>query len=201
MSVQAVYERELQQRGYQSDPAQLRALIEREKPDLVVPEIEAIATAKAREAGVAAAGEKFGELSKTVDEVINDIVDTKARSHFEKIADAHPDFNEIGASEEFKTYVDSLPDDQKGAAMETIANGNARSIIKLLDGFKAANVQGAKDGAAPSEGLTEAQGESIVDEAFEDSALDAAEGVRSSGMKLPEEPKAGGNYEDAWNDF
>ena len=31
MSVQAVYERELQQRGYQSDPAQLRAIASLER--------------------------------------------------------------------------------------------------------------------------------------------------------------------------
>ena len=164
--------------------------------------IEAIATAKAREAGGAAAEQKFGEIKGTVDEVINDIVDSKARAHFEQIAEAHPDFQEIGASEEFKTYVDSLPDADKEKAMQVIANGSAKQIVKLLDGFKAANAAGEKAGGEPVGELTEAQGESIVDEAVaEDPALDAAEGVRSSGMKLPEEPKAGGNYEDAWNDF
>jgi len=155
--------------------------------------IEAIAVAKAKEAGGAAASEKFGELSKTVDEVIADIVDTKARSHFEIIADRHPDFQEVGASEEFKAYVEALPDDQKGQAMEVIANGSAKQIVKLLDGFKASAT------AAPAEELTEAAGESIVDEATEEQ-MDAAEGVRSSGMKLPEQPKSS-NYEDAWNDY
>lgn len=163
--------------------------------------IEAIAVAKAKEAGGAAASEKFGELKGTVDEVIADIVDTKAKAHFEQIAAAHPDFQEIGASEEFKQFVDGMPDADKEATMQVIAGGTAKEINKLLTAFKnsgaAAEAPGEDNG-----GLTEAQGESVVDEAVaEDPALDAAEGVRSSGMKLPEEPKAGGNYEDAWNDY
>jgi hypothetical protein len=153
--------------------------------------IEAIATAKAREAGT----QVVGELKGTVDEIIGDIVDTKAKAHFERIADAHPDFNEIGESEEFKTYIESLPDDQKGAALETIGNGTAKQIIKLIDGFKAANKAGGD--AAPE--LTEAK-ESIVDEVSDDQ-LDAAEGVRSSGMKLPEQPQKADDYASAWDSF
>jgi hypothetical protein len=157
--------------------------------------IEAIATAKAKEAGGAAASEKFGEIAKTVDDVIADIVDTKAKAHFEQIADAHPDFQEVGASEQFKAYVEALPEGDKEQAMQTIANGSAKQIIKLLNNFK------AQVPAAKNDELTEAQGESVVDEAVaEDPALDAAEGVRSSGMKLPDEPKAAG-YEDAWNEY
>ncbi len=162
--------------------------------------IEAIATAKAKEAGGAAASEKFGELSKTVDEVIADIVDTKAQKHFETIASAHPDFNEIGASEEFKTYVESLPEADKEAAMGVIANGSAKQIVRLLDGFKAANAAGAQAGGEAMGGRTEAQGESIVGEVSGEQR-DAAEGVRSSGMKLPEQPKAAGDYAGAWDEF
>jgi hypothetical protein len=153
--------------------------------------IEAIATAKAREAGT----QVVGELKGTVDEIIGDIVDSKAKAHFERIAEAHPDFNEIGESEEFKTYIESLPDDQKGAALETIAGGSAKQIVKLLDGFKAANKAGGD--AAPE--LTEAK-ESIVDEVSDD-MLDAAEGVRSSGMKLPEQPQKSDDYASAWDQF
>lgn len=155
--------------------------------------IEAIAVAKAKEAGASAASEKFGEISKTVDEIIGDIVDTKARSHFEAIADAHPDFQEVGSSEEFKAYVEAMPEAGREQAMRVIANGSAKQIIKLLDGFKKSAA------AAPAEELTQSAGESIVDAATEEQ-MDAAEGVRSSGMKLPDQPKAAG-YEDAWDQF
>jgi hypothetical protein len=153
--------------------------------------IEAIATAKAREAGT----QVVGELKGTVDEIIGDIVDSKAKAHFEKIADAHPDFNEIGESEEFKTFIDSMPEEGKGAALDTIANGSAKSIIKLLNDFKSAN-QAAGD-AAPE--LTEAK-ESILDEVSEDQ-MDAAEGVRSSGMRLPDAPQKADDYASAWDQF
>jgi hypothetical protein len=162
--------------------------------------IEAIATAKAKEAGGAAASEKIGELKGTVDEIIGDIVDTKAKAHFEQIAEAHPDFNEIGASEEFKTYIESLPEGDKEQAMQVLGNGSAKQIVKLLNNFKAANAAGAKAGMEQPGELTEAQGESIVDE-VSDEQLDAAECVRSTGMKLPEQPAASAGYEDAWKDF
>lgn len=162
--------------------------------------IEAIATAKAREAGTAAVDAKVGELKGTVDEIIADISDTKTRSHFETIADKHPDFQEVGDSEEFKTYIESLPDDQKGQALDVIAGGSAKQIIKLLDGFKSANAAGAKQGMGDVGELTEAK-ESIVDEAIDESAMDAAEGVRSSGMRLPDQPAKADDYESAWNEF
>jgi hypothetical protein len=69
-----------------------------------------------------------------------------------------------------------------------------------LNNFKAANAAGAKAGMEQPGELTEAQGESIVDE-VSDEQLDAAEGVRSTGMKLPEQPAASAGYEDAWKDF
>lgn len=153
--------------------------------------IEAIATAKAREAGT----QVVGELKGTVDEIIGDIVDTKAKAHFERIAEAHPDFNEIGESEEFKTFIESMPEEGKGAALETIANGSAKAIVKLLNDFKAAN----KAGGDATPDLTEAK-ESIVDEVSDD-MLDAAEGVRSSGMKLPEQPQKSDDYASAWDQF
>ena len=151
--------------------------------------IEAIATAKAKEAG----NQVVGELKGTVDEIIGDIVDTKAKAHFERIADAHPDFNEIGESEEFKTFIESMPEDGKGAALNTIANGSAKQIVKLLNDFKASapKAQGAE--------LTQAA-DSIVDEVSEDQ-MDAAEGVRSSGMKLPDAPQKADDYASAWDQF
>ena len=162
--------------------------------DEFVKMIEAIATAKAREAGAKAVDEKVGQLSKTVDDVINDIVDTKARTHFETIADKHPDFQEVGDSAEFKTYVESLQPEKREQALQVIANGSAKQIVKLLDEFK------AKAPAAKTGELTEAAGESIVDE-VSDEAMDAAEGVRSSGMKLPEQPGKADDYAAAWDEF
>lgn len=144
--------------------------------------IEAIAVSKAREAGANAATEKFGEVNKTVDEIINDIVDTKAKAHFEMIADKHPDFSEIGASPEFMAWVDGMPEADKADTQRVIANGSAKEIVKMLDGFKAS----AQKPEAP----------------MQDEAMDAAEGVRSTGMRLPQQPGAAeDDYLGAWDKY
>lgn len=154
--------------------------------------IEAIAVAKAKEAG----GQAAAELGQTVESIIADITDTKTKTHFEQIAAVHPDFNEVGASEEFKRFIEGMPEDEKATAIQVIGNGSAKQINQLLSSFKSHAPQGSE----PE--LTEAQGESIVEEAAEDNneALDAAEGVRSSGMKLPEAPGNAQDYEAAWNE-
>ena len=134
--------------------------------------IEAVATAKAREAGEKVIGEKVGELSKTVDEIIDSLVDDKSRAHFKAIADKHPDFNDVGQSPEFKSYIESLPEAERAQAQQVVSGGSSEEVIKLLDGFKASSSK------APSQEDTSA-----------DDAMDAAEGVRSSGLVLPDAPE------------
>ena len=147
--------------------------------------IEAVATAKAREAGEKVIGEKVGELSKTVDQIIEDLVDGKAKSHFKAIADKHPDFNDVGQSPEFKSYIDGLPESERAEAQRVASGGAAEEVIKLLDGYKASTRK------APSQ-----------EDTSTDEAMDAAEGVRSSGLVLPEAPEpASDDYAGAWEKF
>lgn len=148
--------------------------------------IEAIAVSKAREAGSSVAEQRFGEVNKTVEEIINDIVDTKAKAHFEKIAEAHPDFNEIANSEEFARWVESMPQAEQDEAKRVATSGSAREIIALLNDYKKGQ---------------EPVAEQEVDLAQSD-AMDAAEGVRSTGMRLPQEPKAAeDDYLGAWDKY
>lgn len=159
--------------------------------------IEAIATAKAREAGEKVAGEKIGELGKTVEDIISDISDSKTRMHFERIHDAHPDFVEVSGSPAFAAFVDEDPERKN-----VVENGDARSIVKLLDDFKksAASAEPEAHAAdAPAAAAAPAVDEGAV------AAMDDAEGVRSgpsgpSGLSLPEKPTANG-YEEAWDQF
>jgi hypothetical protein len=178
----------------QMSPEQAMKQLAEDFGDDFVKMIEAIAVAKAKEAG----GQAAAELGKTVEEIINDITDTKTKTHFEQIAAVHPDFQEIGQSEQFKQFVEGMPEDEKAAAIQTIGNGSAKQINALLTQFKQAAPVGS-DPEEAAEELEPAQGESIVDEAAED-AMDAAEGVRSSGMKLPEAPASNQDYESAWNE-
>lgn len=137
------------------------------------------------DAKVAQASSSMGQ---SVDEIINDIVDTKARAHFETIADRHPDFMDISTSEAFKGYLDAMPEEGKAEAQRVIENGTAREINKLLDGFKASTAQPAGQMAGD-------------DGADNTDSMDAAEGVRSTGMRLPTQPGASKDYAAAWDEF
>lgn len=151
--------------------------------------IEAIAVSKAKEAGAGAAAERFDEVNKSVEAIINDIVDTKAKSHFEAIASAHPDFNDIGNSAEFATWVESLPGGEQEEAKRVATAGSAQEIIKLLDTYKAGMQKPAETGEQPVDLVAQA-------------AMDDAEGVRSTGMRLPQQPGAAeDDYLGAWDKF
>ena len=148
--------------------------------------IEVIATAKAKEAGGAAAAEKVGEIGKTVDEIINDIVDTKTRTHFERIAEKHPDFAEVNDDPAFQAWAAEDPERQRIAQ-----SGSAKEIVGMLDEYKA---------SAGSQNEPEVEQPAPQADPEVDAAMDDAEGVRSSGMRLPEQPTPSG-YEDAWDKF
>jgi len=122
-----------------------------------------------------AAKNAIGKVERSVDGLIASITDDRARSHFETIADAHPDFNDLASSPEFAEFAKNYPDGDR-----ITQAGTAREIVKMLNKYK--------------EGLKPAQNEP-------DPALDAAEGVRSAGLRLPETPVKADGYEDAWSQF
>lgn len=111
-------------------------------------------------------------VSKSVNEIIDDIVDTKAKAHFEAIADRHPDFMDIAESEDFKAHCAANPECAK-----VVESGTAREINKMLDAY----VQSKEP-------------------AQDDARMDAAEGVRSSGMRLPQQPSSTSDYSAAWDE-
>ena len=71
-----------------------------------------------------------------------------------------------------------------------VEGGSAREIVKLLNAYKADAKNGAEQDPAPAP-------QDQPDEA----SLDAAEGVRSSGMRLPEQPAPAGDFQAAWDEF
>ena len=137
--------------------------------------------AKASEIAGKTADERVSKVSQQMDGLVGELVDDKARAHFESISDAHPDFMDVAGSPEFKEFVAAMDETQRAAAEQTIATGSARSINKLLSAYKSA-------GAKP--------------EPMDDESMDAAEGVRSSGgLKIPNKPEASEDYEAAWSQF
>lgn len=137
--------------------------------------IAAIAANEARTAGKQIAESATGELRESVQSLIEDIVDDKQRSHFETIADAHPDFNDISQTPEFEEFKKTYPDGEQIAD-----NGSARQIVKMLSEFKKTL---NKEPEA------------------ENPAVSAAEGVRSAGIRIPQQPSKAQGFEDAWNEF
>lgn len=150
--------------------------------------IEAIAMAKAHEIAGRAADEKVGQVGGTVQQLIDALNDERLESHFNAIAEAHPDFDDIGKSEGFKAFILAMPDDERAEAERISGSGTAKEIVGLLNAYKKSQHQGDAEEAAP--------------QPEDDDALAAAEGVRSTGgIKLPEQPVKGGSYEDAWSQF
>jgi hypothetical protein len=141
--------------------------------------------AQAAEIARSTADEKIGQVDQKLTGIVGEIKSDRERQHFEAISNAHPDFIDVGQSPEFKAYIDALDETQKASAMQTIEVGTSRQIIKLLSAYK----DSTKADPAPQP------------DAVDQQAVDAAEGVRSRGLKLPEKPKASQGYEDAWNEF
>jgi hypothetical protein len=116
---------------------------------------------------------------------------SEMRAHFQAIASKHPDFNEIGPSESFKSFIAGLPDDVRGDAEQVAKGGSSADVIALLDAFKESQQ------AAQSKGPAQADTPTAGRPAEED-----LEGVRSGGVRLPEKPAPGEeDYAGAWEQF
>lgn len=153
--------------------------------------VSALIKAAATDTASKVVDERVGPVSKSVEDLISGITDKSARDHFETIAEAHPDFAEIADGDELKQYLASLPEAEQAKANDVIANGSARKIVKLLDdvkAFAATQHEPEPEAAATPDPDTEA-------------AMDAAEGVRSKGLHIPEKPGASSSYEDAWSEI
>ena len=139
----------------------------------------AIAAKKAEES----AGVRVEQIGRTLNDVIDDIKNSRARRHFKDIQRAHPDFVEIHGSDAFKAWIAAMAPADKVEAERIEQAGDADEINGLLAEFKAANQK---------------TGETTDNE----SAIDAAEGVRSTGMRLPNAPAAGQDaFAAAWDEL
>lgn len=171
--------------------------------------IEAVASAAASKA----VGSKISELEEGTAAIIDHIKSGAEKAHFQAIYDAHPDFAELAKDPAFEAWRDADP-----ARQATASGGSAKEINDLLSEYKAQAGEGGgepevvADGGEPAaaaptpEVVADAQQEELVaevdpeDEVDEDAA-DAAAGVRSAGMQLPEQPTAADDYAGSWEQF
>lgn len=121
-------------------------------------------------------GTSMGGLSATVDEVIAHLQSERNANHFKAIAAAHGDFNDVVESPEFGAWKAAQPPEDQTRLQHVIDAGSAQEIIDMLTSFKASKGSDA-----------------------DESALDGAEGIRSSGLTLPSAPKDSEDYAAAWN--
>jgi hypothetical protein len=141
---------------------------------------------------VATTKTEVAPVSKTVDDVVSSLNSRDERAHFKAISTKHPDFREVGSSDSFKAFIQSLPDDVRGDAEKVAQGGSSDEVIELLDLFKEAQ-------AAPAPEQKPATADTS---GGEDAGLEALEGVRSGGVRLPEKPTPSKeDFEGAWNDF
>lgn len=140
---------------------------------------------------VATTKKEVEPVTKTVDEVVSSLNNNEMRAHFQAIASKHPDFNEIGPSESFKSFIAGLPDDVRGDAEQVAKGGSAADVIALLDAFKESQKASQAKGPATADTPT-----------AEQPAVEDLEGVRSGGVRLPEKPAPGeDDYAGAWEQF
>lgn len=148
------------------------------------PEFVSMIVAIAGKSAADVAGERVGDIAGKLDEFVDNVKSIHASRHMKEILRAHPDFAEVGNSDEFKAWVSALPAEQQADAMRVIESGDSDEINDLLTQFKTANAAG-----------TEASGST------EDESIDGAEGVRSTGLRLPDAPEAGkDDFAAAWDE-
>lgn len=123
-------------------------------------------------AGKGAVETSTAELMGKIDDVTNSMRDGFGSVHGEMISSVHEDYLDIAQSDQFKNYIDGLPDEEKATAMEVIEGGTPRQVVRLLTGFKDSL-------------KTEQPQETKQDDKYDTAALDAAAGVRSAGGRAP----------------
>lgn len=159
----------------------MKTLTEDFGPDFVKM-LQVLVDATATAAAGKVADEKVGALSKNVDGIVDQYVNDKAQNHYESISDAHPDFIEVAESDEFKAWVDGMPEEDKTKALKVIGGGTSRQIVRLISAFKESSKK------AP--------------EVEDTGAMDAAESPRSgTALTIPERPTSSEGYEEAWEKF
>ena len=62
----------------------------------------------------------------------------EVQAHYAKIAAAHPDFQEVAASESFVNWIEGLPGTFKQAAQQVVDAGTPEQVIDLLNSYKQA---------------------------------------------------------------
>lgn len=135
--------------------------------------IKVIVSAQAAEES----GKAVAEVKGKVEGLANNLALDAERSHFERIEQAHPDFQAIRQDPAFAQFIDAADPDLQRIAQ----GGTAKEVIQLVKAYKTQAAQAAKPvKAAEPEGV------------------DAAAGVRSGSLQLPTPTGGNDDYDSAF---
>ena len=127
--------------------------------------------------------DKADGVAQTLDQLISELRTERQQNHFKAIAATHSDFIDVTNSQEFKDWINGLSSEDQASAKQVIDAGSADQIVALLSKYKSS--LNSDDGGSSDD----------------DDGSDAAESVRSTGLRLPASPSGGSDdYAAAWNE-
>lgn len=89
------------------------------------------------------------ELKVSTEKSVKTANELLEEAHFKAIDDAHPGWEDIVESEEFKEYIGNLSPRQKRLAVHDLQNGSANDIIEVFSDFK--STQSTNDSISPED--------------------------------------------------
>jgi hypothetical protein len=122
-------------------------------------------------------GDRLGKLEQDTQGVIDHLTSSAQRAHFQQIYDAHPDFVEV-----VKRSRRSRSSCSHRAAGRGGATAAPQAINKLITDYKATQAGAGHAGTADAGAAVPAQAAPTA-APVDQTAVDAAEGVRSAGLR------------------
>ncbi|MBK9497316.1 MAG: hypothetical protein IPO08_22910 [Xanthomonadales bacterium] len=141
------------------------------------------------------AGSAAGDFGKGFESKLaglaNGIQSALQSMHESAILDAHPDLDDVVASEAFQKWLESKDEDKRNTAVNVLAKGMWPQIIRLVATFKDENKAGAEQ-AGPAEETTE------ENDPFDESPIASPASVA---LRMPSKPgNDADEYERAWEE-
>ncbi len=143
--------------------------------------------------------DEVAQVPAKLDQLIAELHAERQQNHFHAIASVHADFLDVVNSPDFTTWRSSQPPDVQQDIRRVIEHGSANEIIAMLTRYKSSVQQ--KDASRPGDGqvIDSSAAAQTAQAKKRASQLDAAEGVRSQGVRLPRQALPQDDYEGAWD--
>jgi hypothetical protein len=134
-------------------------------------------------------GHGMNSLDAKVESLIAHLSQERQQNHLQTIAASHKDFMEIVDSPAFMEWKSEQDASGQADIARVMEQGSAQEIIAMLTRFKQDQADDDDD-----------DGNATAHASAHDPAMAAAEGVRSSGIRLPKAPSAADDFAAAWNE-